>query len=60
MKAVRRGFIKSIPILCSYLFCRNGVWNGSAWMRFDEFIMERMGYPWGEMNRINRRGVRHF
>ena len=48
MKAVRRGFIKSIPILCSYLFVGMAYGMGGGWMRFDEFIMERMGYPWGE------------
>jgi len=29
MKAVRRGFIKSIPIV-QLLVCRNGVWNYDA------------------------------
>lgn len=29
-------------------------------MKFDEFIMERMGYPWGENEPDKQTGVRHF
>lgn len=60
MKAVRRGFIKSIPILCSYLFV--GMAYGMGVLGLD--LMNLLWSGWGihgeKMNRINRRGVRHF